>query len=289
MPVSPPIPAPTYEEWLEEEVCGPITILALEDGRVVGAAALLERVDGLAEHGLTAVRRSHRGRGIATALKQALIHWSAEHGFRELTTWTQDGNAAMQAVNLKLGYRPRPAVINVWRPSLDRCSTSASERFQAAYDELGPRFGEWGDEIEGDPWERFLEELEVRLPAEVVCWIWAVGTEQRSPDCPECRARRRGSLRGTAPARPRQPPRRRSSMPTSASWTSPPSIRRGHRLLLGHARPPRRASGAVRSVRPGRSRAGYSSPRSATWVAPTGRTNGSVSVLVRRRHEPPRS
>jgi SAM-dependent methyltransferase len=35
---------------------------------------------------------------------------------------------------------------------------------QAAYDELGPRFGEWGDEIEGDPWERFLDELMARLP-----------------------------------------------------------------------------------------------------------------------------
>jgi mycothiol synthase len=115
MPVSPPISVPTHEEWLEEEVSGPVTFLALDAGRVVGAAALLERVDGLAEHGLTAVRRSHRGRGIATALKQALIHWAAEHGFRELTTWTQDGNAAMQAVNRNLGYRPRPAVINVWR------------------------------------------------------------------------------------------------------------------------------------------------------------------------------
>jgi mycothiol synthase len=116
MPVSPPIPAPTYEEWLDEEVGGPITLLAHEDGRVVGAAALMERVDGLAEHGLTAVRRSHRGRGIATSLKQALIHWAGANGYSELTTWTQDGNAAMQAVNLKLGYRPRPAVINVWRP-----------------------------------------------------------------------------------------------------------------------------------------------------------------------------
>jgi mycothiol synthase len=115
MPVSPPIPAPSYEEWLEEEVSGPVTFVALDAGRVVGAAALLERIDGLAEHGLTAVRRSHRGRGIATALKQTLIHWAAENGFRELTTWTQDGNAAMQAVNLKLGYRPRPAVINVRR------------------------------------------------------------------------------------------------------------------------------------------------------------------------------
>jgi mycothiol synthase len=116
MPLSPPIPAPTYDEWLEEEVSGPVTFVALDAGRIVGAAALFERVDGLAEHGLTAVRRSHRGRGIATALKQTLIHWAAENGFRELTTWTQDGNAAMQAVNLKLGYRPRPAVINVWRP-----------------------------------------------------------------------------------------------------------------------------------------------------------------------------
>ena len=36
---------------------------------------------------------------------------------------------------------------------------------QAAYDTLGPRFGEWDEEIEGDPWERFLEELAARLPA----------------------------------------------------------------------------------------------------------------------------
>ena len=115
MPVSPPIPPPTYEEWLEEEICGPVTYIALEAGKVVGAAALLERTEGLAEHGLTAVLRSHRGRGIATALKQALVHWASANGYRELSTWTQDGNAAMQAVNLKLGYRPRPAVINVSR------------------------------------------------------------------------------------------------------------------------------------------------------------------------------
>jgi SAM-dependent methyltransferase len=34
---------------------------------------------------------------------------------------------------------------------------------QAGYDSLGPRFGEWGDRIEGDPWERFVAELEARL------------------------------------------------------------------------------------------------------------------------------
>jgi mycothiol synthase len=115
MPVSPQAQAPSYDEWLEEEVPGPVTFVALENGDVVGAAALLSRVDGLAEHGLTSVLRSHRERGIATALKQALIHWASANGYTELTTWTQDGNAAMQAVNVKLGYRPRPAAINVWR------------------------------------------------------------------------------------------------------------------------------------------------------------------------------
>jgi mycothiol synthase len=115
MPLTPPIPAPPYDEWLEEEIPGPITFVALDRSRVVGYAALFDRVDGLAEHGLTAVLRLHRGRGIATALKQALLHWAREHAYRELSTWTQDGNAAMQAVNLKLGYRPRPAVINVRR------------------------------------------------------------------------------------------------------------------------------------------------------------------------------
>ena len=40
-----------------------------------------------------------------------------------------------------------------------------TQTVQAADDALGPRFGQWAEEIEGDPWDRFLEELEVRLPA----------------------------------------------------------------------------------------------------------------------------
>ena len=34
---------------------------------------------------------------------------------------------------------------------------------QAAYDSLGPRFGAWGERIEGDPWKRFLDDLAARL------------------------------------------------------------------------------------------------------------------------------
>jgi ubiquinone/menaquinone biosynthesis C-methylase UbiE len=32
------------------------------------------------------------------------------------------------------------------------------------YDALAPRFGEWMARVEGDPWERFVQELEARLP-----------------------------------------------------------------------------------------------------------------------------
>ncbi|MDQ3777814.1 MAG: class I SAM-dependent methyltransferase [Actinomycetota bacterium] len=35
---------------------------------------------------------------------------------------------------------------------------------RAAYDALGPRFGEWGERVEGDPWARFLDDLAARLP-----------------------------------------------------------------------------------------------------------------------------
>lgn len=123
MPVQPPIQIPTLDDF-REEIGGAIIFVALDSERVVGFAALHDRTAGFAEHGLTAVLRSHRGRGIATALKQSQIRWASEQGYRELSTWTQDGNAAMQAINLELGYRRRPAVINVWRrvakPGADR-------------------------------------------------------------------------------------------------------------------------------------------------------------------------
>ena len=37
---------------------------------------------------------------------------------------------------------------------------------QLAYDALGASFGEWAERIEGDPWERFLDELVARLPTD---------------------------------------------------------------------------------------------------------------------------
>ena len=65
------------------------------------------------EHGLTAVRRSHRRRGLGSALKQAQIKWAADNGYRELTSEMVEGNAPMRALNERLGYRQLPPVIVV--------------------------------------------------------------------------------------------------------------------------------------------------------------------------------
>lgn len=116
LPTPTPMEAPPYGEWLEEELPGPIAFAAIEDGTMVGFASLLERATpDLLEHGLTATRRTHRRRGIATALKRTEVAWAAANGYRELITFTQDRNEGMQAINLALGYQPQPAWISMRR------------------------------------------------------------------------------------------------------------------------------------------------------------------------------
>ena len=98
------------DEWLREEATLPAgTFVALEHGIIVGYAGLLAWTDdpARAENGLTVVDRRWRGRGLATALKRRQLAWAAANGIREIVTWTQEGNEAMQRVNVRLGYEPR--------------------------------------------------------------------------------------------------------------------------------------------------------------------------------------
>jgi mycothiol synthase len=115
LPTEVQIDTPSYDLWLEEEVPGPVAFVALDDGDVVGLAVLIERGPERLEHGLTATRRSHRRRGIATVLKRTEIAWAAENGYRELITFTQDRNEGMQAINLALGFEPQPPWISMRR------------------------------------------------------------------------------------------------------------------------------------------------------------------------------
>lgn len=116
-----PIPGEvTYPlaSWLRDEatVEGG-SFVAYEGTEIVGYAGLsAHAVPGVAEHGLTAVARTHRGRGIGRALKQAQLHWAAQNGVHTLVTWTQQGNEAMQSLNRSLGYEDVSKVLTMQGP-----------------------------------------------------------------------------------------------------------------------------------------------------------------------------
>ena len=120
----PDLPLPggaTYPraEFLRDEATRPDgSFVAFDGDEIVGYAGLLEHANGTAtaEHGLTAVRRDRRRRGIARVLKLAQLHWAARNGVVELVTWTQKGNEAMQALNRSLGYRDAAKVITYQGP-----------------------------------------------------------------------------------------------------------------------------------------------------------------------------
>jgi mycothiol synthase len=106
----------SYEDWEREWVTWPEgSFVALDGAEIVGCAGLIRDYDrpDRAEHGLTAVRRDWRGRGLAKALKRQTIAWAAVNSVTELYTWTQTGNEAMQAVNERLGYVVRSTCITV--------------------------------------------------------------------------------------------------------------------------------------------------------------------------------
>jgi GNAT superfamily N-acetyltransferase len=93
------------ERW-ETEWHGDLMFLALYDDEVIGCAGLTRDADRpeRAENALTAVRRTWRGRGIASHLKRRTLHWAALNGLEELYTWTQAGNEPMRRLNEHLGY-----------------------------------------------------------------------------------------------------------------------------------------------------------------------------------------
>jgi mycothiol synthase len=106
----------SLEDWNREwQVWPEASFVALEDGVLVGMAGLVRDDDRpeRAENSLSAVRRNWRRRGLATLLKRTVLAWAAENGLREVYTWTQNGKAAMGAVNERLGYVTRSVGIRV--------------------------------------------------------------------------------------------------------------------------------------------------------------------------------
>jgi len=76
-----------------------------EDGRVVAFSFLFTAGDR-SSHGFTGTVRDHRGRGLATAAKRRALCTAAERGVTRVTTSNAEENAAMRAINRKLGFEP---------------------------------------------------------------------------------------------------------------------------------------------------------------------------------------
>jgi mycothiol synthase len=111
--------APPFDDWIAKERSrNAIGFVALDDREVVGYAALypMPGTPHRLENGLTAVRKSHRRRGLATALKRAEIAWAAERGYTEIVTDMVEANAGMRAVNERLGYVEQPGWVVVEGP-----------------------------------------------------------------------------------------------------------------------------------------------------------------------------
>lgn len=111
-----------FEEWLDRDMRGigdrpEAVFVALEGEEVLGYAKLAfnpERTDR-AFHDLTGVKRAHRGRGIARALKSAQIRWARERGYGSLQTSNEVRNEPIRRLNERHGYVLEPGVVIVRR------------------------------------------------------------------------------------------------------------------------------------------------------------------------------
>jgi GNAT superfamily N-acetyltransferase len=85
-------------------------VVALAGNEVVGFGFLcVDGDDGY--HGMTAVARAWRRRGIAEVIKPAHIRWAKANGLRVLGTANEVRIEAIRRLNERYGYEPEPAEI----------------------------------------------------------------------------------------------------------------------------------------------------------------------------------
>lgn len=89
--------------------------VALDGDRPIGLAVLTARSDSWADNHYTGVARSHRGRGVARALKLRTVEWAQSQGIQTIITGNDIENGPMLAINVDLGYHALAAGIEMGR------------------------------------------------------------------------------------------------------------------------------------------------------------------------------
>jgi RimJ/RimL family protein N-acetyltransferase len=93
-------------EWDEPDQDLASSSAVLEEAGRVVAFSFLNVGGARAQHGFTGTVAEHRGRGLATAAKRQTLRRAAERGVTRVTTSNAEENAAMRAINHKLGFEP---------------------------------------------------------------------------------------------------------------------------------------------------------------------------------------
>lgn len=109
----------TLSHFLAEEVLHPNSLpesyfIAWSQAEAVGMTCFVKRGESikLLSTAITGVLKSHRRKGIATALKVASIQYAQTIGCQTILTNNEENNP-MYLLNQQLGFRPRPAWLDV--------------------------------------------------------------------------------------------------------------------------------------------------------------------------------
>jgi mycothiol synthase len=112
---------PSFEEWRVRELERParnhdLSFVALAGDELVGYATLDVFPAG-GFHGLTAVARIWRRRGVGRALKRSQIAAAKVAGLEKLYTESEERNEPMRRLNEELGFRPIPGMVVMRGPA----------------------------------------------------------------------------------------------------------------------------------------------------------------------------